>query len=40
MTGVPTRRGETNVKAKYFQKDVTLKSSLTSQVAAQKSDRK
>ena len=40
MTGGHKKRGERNVKAKYFQKDVTLKNGLTSQVVAQKSDQK
>ena len=40
MTDGPAKKGERNVKAKYFQKEITLKSGLTRQVAAQKSDSK
>ena len=39
MTCGPAKEGERNIKAKYFHK-MTLKSGFTSQVAAQKSDRK
>ena len=39
ITGGPTW-GETNVKAKYFQKEMALKSGLTSQLTTQKSDFK
>ena len=34
------RRGETNIKDRYFQKVTTLKSGLTNQVTAQKSNHK
>ena len=41
MTGGRTTEGERNVTAKCFQKEMILEESgLTSQVAAQKSDRK
>ena len=34
------RRDKTNIKAKYFQKEIALKIGFISQVASQKSDRK
>ena len=40
MRGSYTKEGETNVNAKYFQKEIILKGGRTSQVVIQKSGRK